>query len=125
MAHALHVCLAAHLMCMPPAAATRTALQFGVAAFLIAGSAHAGRSEMYGRFYEAFSRWGEPCIPIDQTFMESSPFLDLLDRLRQHAAEYERDHWVQCRWVGALHPAAPCRPPTCASLAVIMGSCPS
>ena len=49
--------------------------------------------EMYERFYEAFAQMGEPNIPIDKELMQSSEFYALLDRLRQHAEEHQRDHW--------------------------------
>ena len=49
--------------------------------------------EMYERFYEAFAQMGEPNIPIDKELMQSPEFYALLDRLRQHAEEHQRDHW--------------------------------
>lgn len=49
--------------------------------------------EMYERFYEAFAQMGEPNIPIDKELMQSAEFYALLDRLRQHAEEHQRDHW--------------------------------
>ena len=48
---------------------------------------------MYERFFSAFAAMGEASIPIDRRFMAGPGFYELLDRLRRHAEQYQRDHW--------------------------------
>jgi hypothetical protein len=48
---------------------------------------------MYERFFAAFAAMGEASIPIDRAFMASPGFYELLDRLRRHAEQHQRDHW--------------------------------
>lgn len=36
---------------------------------------------------------GEPNIPIDKELMQSAAFFELLDRLKRHSEEHQRDHW--------------------------------
>lgn len=55
---------------------------------------------LYERFFEGFAPWGEPNIPIDKPFMASPGFYQLLARLRRHAEQHARDHWVQCSGCG-------------------------
>eukprot|EP00775_Hariotina_reticulata_P007949 gene7949-8147_t len=71
----------------------KSPIGFGVVVFCIAKS---DCRQLYERFYESFSPWGEPNIPIDTEFMAHPAFYELLDRLRQHAEQTARDHWVQC-----------------------------
>ena len=58
------------------------------------------RRTIYERFYEAFSDSGEPNIPVDKELMKTPEFYSLLDRLRLHAEQHNRDHW-------SAHPCHP------------------
>jgi len=49
--------------------------------------------QLYLRFYEAFAPHGEPNIPVDRLLLQSPQFFLLLQRLRLHANEHQRDHW--------------------------------
>ncbi|KAK9867491.1 hypothetical protein WJX84_009338 [Apatococcus fuscideae] len=71
----------------------KSPIGFGIVVFCIVKD---NCREMYERFYEAFAQMGEPNIPIDKELMQSAEFYALLDRLRQHAEEHQRDHWIQC-----------------------------
>ncbi|GLI62898.1 hypothetical protein VaNZ11_005720 [Volvox africanus] len=73
----------------------KTPIGFGVAVFCIAPRGPT-RSLLYQRFIAAFGDWGEPNIPIDAAFVDSPAFVDLLDRLADHATRHMRDTWVQC-----------------------------
>lgn len=48
---------------------------------------------LYERFHDAFALEGEPNIPIDRQIMCSEEFFKLLERLRQHSEQHQRDHW--------------------------------
>ncbi|WIA29221.1 hypothetical protein OEZ86_011732 [Tetradesmus obliquus] len=75
----------------------KSPIGFGVVVFCIAK--HDCRA-LYERFFEGFAPWGEPNIPIDKPFMASPGFYQLLARLRRHAEQHARDHWVQCSGCG-------------------------
>ena len=69
-----------------------------------AGHPHPGCAcrDMYERFYDAFSAQGEASIPIDRVFMAAPGFYTLLDRLRRHADQHQRDHWCRDSLLHAL-----------------------
>ncbi|CAL8470267.1 g9809 [Coccomyxa elongata] len=71
----------------------KTPIGFGVAVFCIA---KAPCKELYERFFDGFAAMGEPNIPIDKELMQSAAFFELLDRLKRHSEEHQRDHWIQC-----------------------------
>ncbi|KAK9808905.1 hypothetical protein WJX72_006126 [[Myrmecia] bisecta] len=75
----------------------KTPIGFGIVVFCIAKS---DCRALYSRFYDAFSEAGEPNIPIDRELMETGEFRALLDRLRQHAQQHHRDHWIECNLCG-------------------------
>lgn len=72
----------------------KTPIGFGIAVFCLTGKAR--RKELYYRFHNAFGDMGEPAIPIDETFVNSSQYYDLLDRLVEFSKQHHRTHWVQC-----------------------------
>jgi hypothetical protein len=63
---------------------------------------HAHCRDLYERFFDGFASMGEPNIPIDKTFMQTSAFYELLERLKRHSEEHQRDHWCKA----ALFPCA-------------------
>ena len=72
----------------------KTPIGFGIAVFCLTGKAR--RKELYSRFHKAFGDMGEPAIPIDEIFVNSSQYYDLLDRLVEYSGQHHRTHWVQC-----------------------------
>eukprot|EP00884_Botryococcus_braunii_P018797 jgi/Botrbrau1/5600/Bobra.97_2s0025.2 len=76
---------------------SKSPIGFGIVVFLITKTYD---REMCERFYDQFSSKGEPHIPIDRHLLGLPAFQDLLQRLREHCAEHERDHWVRCTQCG-------------------------
>ncbi|KAK9834168.1 hypothetical protein WJX81_004826 [Elliptochloris bilobata] len=75
----------------------KTPIGFGIVVFCIA---KAPCTALYERFFDGFAAAGEPNIPIDRQLMAAPAFYDLLSRLRQHAEEHQRDHWILCSTCG-------------------------
>ncbi|KXZ52269.1 hypothetical protein GPECTOR_10g900 [Gonium pectorale] len=73
----------------------KTPIGFGIVVFCLAGPGPQ-QADLYRRFVDAFSGWGEPNLPIDRAFMESPEFTALLARLTHFTQRHLRDTWVQC-----------------------------
>eukprot|EP00887_Chlorella_sp_A99_P005161 scaffold40.g5161.t1 len=80
----------------------KSAIGFGICVLCLVRLDADNAIDTFKRFCDAFSPHGELNIPIDRQLMEAPAFLQLLGRLRTHAAQHHRDHWVQCsaceRW---------------------------
>jgi hypothetical protein len=71
-----------------------TPIGFGISIFCMASKNR--RKELYPKFFSAFGSHGEPVIPVDETFVQTSEFWDLIDRLGDFTGNHDRDHWVKC-----------------------------
>ena len=75
---------------------------FGICVFCIVSPTNPKQAEMYHRFYDEFHQSGEFNIPVDNTFVKSSPFIELTTRLHLTACATYRDSWIACdvcdRW---------------------------
>jgi len=75
---------------------------FGICVFCIVSPTHPKQAEIYHRFYDEFHAAGEFNIPVDGTFVKSTPFIELTTRLHRVACEAYRDSWIACdvcdRW---------------------------
>ncbi|GMH33235.1 hypothetical protein BSKO_01069 [Bryopsis sp. KO-2023] len=71
-----------------------TPIGFGIVVFCIARKQDC--QNLFQRFIEAFSPYGEPNMAVDEELLSTPEFPVLLDRLREHAAVHQRDHWIQC-----------------------------
>eukprot|EP00210_Caulerpa_lentillifera_P002266 g2176.t1 len=71
-----------------------TPIGFGIVVFCIAKK---NWKDLYGRFFDAFCRFGEMNMPIDLQVLVDPEFVALLSRVQEQAAVSHRDHWVQCK----------------------------
>lgn len=70
-----------------------TPIGFGIVVFCIARQQI---KNLYKRFYDAFSPYGECNIPIDSEMVSNPVFYSLISRLEAQARRTERDSWIQC-----------------------------
>ncbi|GMH33587.1 hypothetical protein BSKO_01421 [Bryopsis sp. KO-2023] len=71
----------------------KTPIGFGIIVFCIAkGDCH----DLYKRFIKHFGPAGEPNVVVDKAWLSMPSFSAGFERLKHHADEFHRDHWIQC-----------------------------